>query len=55
MPGFHAPEKKKNHGKMAARATILARIYPHALEKSHIIFVPGEAESGSAGVQPDEE
>jgi len=34
MPSFPAPGKKKNHGKMAARDTILAAGYPHALEKS---------------------
>src|SRR5262249_26125484 len=34
MPGFHAPEKKKNHGKMAARTSFFARSYPHTWEKS---------------------
>jgi hypothetical protein len=40
MPEFHAPENEKNHGKTAARAAILARIYPHALEKSHRDYLP---------------
>jgi len=34
MPGFPAPGKKKKPGNMAARASIVAQVYPHALEKS---------------------
>lgn len=39
MPSFHAPEKKKNHGKMAARDAIRPADYPHALEKSPLLLI----------------
>jgi hypothetical protein len=38
MPSFLAPGKDKNHGKIAARDTIIAAGYPHALEKSRTFF-----------------
>jgi hypothetical protein len=61
MPGFPAPGNGENHGKTAAKSSILVAIYPLTWEKSHYHYINRAiigliqevlAKSGSVVVDP---